>query len=170
MSPVLKLNYQDFLRALLVLLDLHGREMSVEAQMAFFEEVEDLPADLVLAVMRELRRSEWMPKPADVIERVKVRQREQRRALVEADKQKALPEGQMSEQEQEQMLQGMRDLVAQLSSRMTGSSPAGRHTPATAEAEVRSLKEAEQADLGHQQRRQAAAARVRAQGVDGHDA
>lgn len=104
---------RDFLASLLVLLDLHDREMSAEAQDVFFLTVADQPAAEVLAVMAEYQRAEWMPKPFDILTRLRAR-----RPVVAM---KALPAPVMPDTEWRDVQGLIAGLVRSL--RLPGSSP-----------------------------------------------
>jgi hypothetical protein len=170
MTTPAPLSKNAFLASLLILLDLHGREMSPDAQVAFYQTVAKLPGDLVLAAMRDLQAESWMAKPADVIERVAKMWRAER-ALVTSSS-RALPAGQLTpeqeaaaEAERQACLTQIRSAIASLASKMTTHSPTSRYTVAMAEAEVRKLREAEQVNSAFVQRRKAAAEAVRARGT-----
>jgi hypothetical protein len=84
-----RLDPQAFARAIWILADLHGKDWRQETIQAFYEDVADLPGDLVLEALRLLRtESEFMPKPAEVRQRVAELRRNQR--AIEAEKAKAL--------------------------------------------------------------------------------
>jgi len=123
------------LQHLAVLLEIFRVEMTDVTIQAWYQGVADLPEDLLLEALVDLRKAERMPKPSEVHERARPlleRRREEHRAM---------PAARPSPEEQAAVRSQIHEFIAKLSEQKSaGARPRRLRSQATLEAEVQRLR------------------------------